>query len=68
LLFNNGVLLLRVFLFCLGRLYENDSREIKACKPTNMGWMGGWGGTREKDLMVGKFQNVLGGKELVEGW
>lgn len=33
-----------------------------------MGWMGGWGGTREKDLMVGKFQNVLGGKELVEGW
>lgn len=63
LLFNNGVLLVCVFLFCLRRLYENDSQEIKTCKPTNM--VGG-GGTREKDLMVGKFQNVLGGKEPVE--
>lgn len=31
--------------------------------------MGGWGWGRtekKKDLMVGKFQNVLGGKEPVE--
>lgn len=47
-----------VFLFCLRRLYENDGREIKACKPTNMGE-----GDKEKYLMVGKFQTVLGGNE-----
>lgn len=33
-----------VFLFCLRRLYENDSGEIKACKPTNIGG----GGTKKK--------------------
>lgn len=50
------------FSFLPRETYENDSQEIKACKPTNMG------GDREKDLMVGKFHFVLGGKEPVEEW
>lgn len=52
-----------VFLFCLRRLYKNDSQEIKACKPTNIGV-----GAQRKRSHGWKIPECFGRERVVEEW